>query len=289
MKKIFYLLISTVFMFTSCNNDEEIIDLSTQNKSALEKGTTKVDICHYDEDTGEWHTINVSENALEAHLAHGDIIGDCSGTLVCHWEPTENTWQSMYIDDEEVDEHMSHGDFLGNCNDNPIDEEYTYIPDNNFEEALFVKGYVTDPIVNTRVLTSEISGITNLNVSGAEIIDLTGIQDFIILKTLNCFNNYELEVLDVSNNKYLKNLNCGNNNITALDLSFNTLLLNLNCSNNRLNYLNLKNVTLKNLSAGNNELNCILVDDEDYYNNSEDFNGNVDNGTSFLSNCGVDN
>lgn len=32
----------------------------------------KVDICHYDADTGSYHWIRVNGNAVEAHLAHGD-------------------------------------------------------------------------------------------------------------------------------------------------------------------------------------------------------------------------
>jgi hypothetical protein len=32
----------------------------------------KTDVCHYDADTGLYHLINISENALRAHLNHGD-------------------------------------------------------------------------------------------------------------------------------------------------------------------------------------------------------------------------
>lgn len=34
----------------------------------------KVDICHYDRDTGTFDIINVSGNALQAHLNHGDMV-----------------------------------------------------------------------------------------------------------------------------------------------------------------------------------------------------------------------
>ncbi len=37
-------------------------------------GNAKVDLCHYDADNGTWHVINVSQNAVPAHLAHGDVI-----------------------------------------------------------------------------------------------------------------------------------------------------------------------------------------------------------------------
>ncbi len=43
-------------------------------------GSAKVVICHHnadDPDEPEWVTIEVSENAVPAHLAHGDILGAC--------------------------------------------------------------------------------------------------------------------------------------------------------------------------------------------------------------------
>lgn len=39
-----------------------------------EKGPApKVDVCHYSSDDDGFHLINVSSNALEAHIAHGDV------------------------------------------------------------------------------------------------------------------------------------------------------------------------------------------------------------------------
>ncbi len=43
-------------------------------------GGTKVLICHHNLDDPtqpEWVTIEVSENAVDAHLAHGDVLGEC--------------------------------------------------------------------------------------------------------------------------------------------------------------------------------------------------------------------
>jgi hypothetical protein len=40
----------------------------------------KVDICHIPPgNPANAHTINVSVNAIPAHLAHGDTIGECGG------------------------------------------------------------------------------------------------------------------------------------------------------------------------------------------------------------------
>eukprot|EP00516_Mucochytrium_quahogii_P008045 CAMPEP_0203748004 /NCGR_PEP_ID=MMETSP0098-20131031/2995_1 /ASSEMBLY_ACC=CAM_ASM_000208 /TAXON_ID=96639 /ORGANISM=" , Strain NY0313808BC1" /LENGTH=510 /DNA_ID=CAMNT_0050636609 /DNA_START=422 /DNA_END=1951 /DNA_ORIENTATION=+ len=39
----------------------------------------KVEICHFT-DEGDWHTISVSQNAVESHVQnHGDLIGECNG------------------------------------------------------------------------------------------------------------------------------------------------------------------------------------------------------------------
>lgn len=44
-----------------------------------EKENQKVTICHIPPGNPDnAHTITVSENALRAHLAHGDLLGDCS-------------------------------------------------------------------------------------------------------------------------------------------------------------------------------------------------------------------
>lgn len=41
-------------------------------------GSIKYQICHFPPgDPSDFHTITVAEKALEAHLAHGDILGSC--------------------------------------------------------------------------------------------------------------------------------------------------------------------------------------------------------------------
>ena len=63
----------------------------------------------------------------------------------------------------------------------------TYVPDNNFEQALIDLGY--DTILDDSVLTTNISGVTSLNVGENEISDLTGIEAFAALTQLECWNN----------------------------------------------------------------------------------------------------
>ncbi|WP_369013403.1 T9SS type A sorting domain-containing protein [Flavobacterium anhuiense] len=141
---------------------------------------------------------------------------------------------------------------------NVVCGNYTLIPDINFENRLIALGYDSG-IPNGKVLTANISNITSLNVSSKSISDLTGIQDFTSLTTLNCAKN-SLASLDLSNNKNLKTLYCEQNLLTTLDLSNNTSLITLQCSNNKLQNVNIsKNLALKNLYCVNNQLTNIDV------------------------------
>ena len=258
MKKFIYLLFVSIFIFTSCNQDDEIIDLSSLNKPDTVKENLKVDICHYDEYTGEFHTINVSENAVEAHLAHGDILGDCDDNLICHWvDPVANIWEPMLVKDDDLQAHLDHGDFLGSCGTDP-GSDFTYIPDTNFEQALIDESIDSDGIINKRVLTSDISGITALNVSDKEISDLTGIEDFQNIRVFNCGNNI-LTNIDLSNNTLLTHLWINNNeNIVNLDLSTNTQLRELFCYDNELASLDVSNnLSLRFLYCYNNKITSL--------------------------------
>jgi len=74
MKKIIQLLFITLVVFTSCQQNDEIFDNSLkdgQNDNALQNNE-KVTVCH------NGHAITISVNALPAHLAHGDEMGDCT-------------------------------------------------------------------------------------------------------------------------------------------------------------------------------------------------------------------
>ena len=134
----------------------------------------------------------------------------------------------------------------------------TEIPDPNFEQALIDLGFDTAPI-NGSVPTANISGVTSLNVSNYNIADLTGIEDFIALINLNCFDN-QLTSLDVSNSTALTILSCSNNQLTSLDVSNNTDLINLSCSNNQLTSLDVSNNTaLNSLFCYENQLTSLDV------------------------------
>ena len=111
-------------------------------------------------------------------------------------------------------------------------EPSTYIPDANFEQALIGLGYDIGAI-DHYVLTSAISGVTNLDVRNKSITSLIGIKDFINLSMLRCNDNIITD-LDVSGMTQLKYLYCENNNINNLNISGLTNLWELITSNNPL-------------------------------------------------------
>ena len=139
--------------------------------------------------------------------------------------------------------------------------QYTNVPDANFELALLNLGY--DFVIDGVVETSAIDTITELYINNENIADLTGIEDFIALKSLFCYNN----------------------NLSTINLSNNTQLFEVTCSGNNLIYIDLRNGNNLGLwcflSMNNPNLNCIDVEDISY---CED-NWSVDSWTYFSNNC----
>jgi len=129
------------------------------------------------------------------------------------------------------------GVIIANTPPQPI----TYVPDDNFEQALIALGY--DSILDDYVLTSNINTVAFLDVPNQNITDLTGIEDFISLTNLQCHDN-QLTTLDVSANTALTYLNCDYNQLTNLDVSTNTALTTLQCDFNQLTSLDVEYETL---------------------------------------------
>jgi hypothetical protein len=93
-------------------------------------------------------------------------------------------------------------------------QQYTAIPDLNFENTLIAKN-IDSGAPDGKVLTSKINTLTTLNVSSKSIADLTGIDGFVALKTLYCDSN-QLTGLDLSANVALTALFCESNQLTSL-------------------------------------------------------------------------
>lgn len=165
---------------------------------------------------------------------------------ICHKDK-----ETISISVNALQAHLDHGDKIGPCG-------YTYVPDDNFENALAA----FDDIPNDNLVpTDNISGITELIISGKFIQDLTGIEDFTSLETLDVSFN-ELTSLVVSNNLNLIALNCRDNKIIGLDLSGLDKLEKLNCHFNELtNLIFSKNPKLAILSFYNNSITEIDLSD----------------------------
>ena len=77
MKNLLFFSLALLLLI-GCGKDTVEPDHSHQHDIttlATDRGH-KVDVCHYDADTDTWHVINISINALPAHLGHGDVRVD---------------------------------------------------------------------------------------------------------------------------------------------------------------------------------------------------------------------
>ena len=104
--------------------------------------------------------------------------------------------------------------------------QLTYVPDDNFEQALINLGY--DNVLDDSVLTANIYPVTVLNVSAQNISDFTGIEDFMNMDAFN-FGGNLITSIDLSNNIKLDSIiGVQNMSIDTIGLSNNTLLRYVN-------------------------------------------------------------
>lgn len=143
------------------------------------------------------------------------------------------------------------------CSDVTIDE--VNFPDANFRNWLLSQTYGSDGIITG----DEVATITSINATECGIEDLTGIEHFPALTSLDVSNFDETSVetwnriaaLDLSGNPRLRNLYCENNLLTSLNVSQCSDLRNLSCSDNQLTSINLEgNSKLSILSCTRNLL-----------------------------------
>ncbi|QTE21612.1 leucine-rich repeat domain-containing protein [Polaribacter cellanae] len=133
----------------------------------------------------------------------------------------------------------------------------TYIADTNFENYLEFKGLGNGENNDNSVDTDKIKNVTTLDISDENITDLTGIEAFVNLVTLDASSN-SITKIDVSKNVKLEVLNIAQNPTKAIDVSKNTKLTNLNVSGNQLTTLNVtQNTALTVLDAKLNKLTTI--------------------------------
>lgn len=230
----------------SNNQIEDDLDLTTMAISACVFQQNQTEFCP------ETISINVSNNLLSfINLQNGinaDIaIFNTSGNLNldCIQVDDADSVSASWVKDEAT----TYGE---DCNFGE-----TYVPDDNFEQALIDLGYDSGPL-NDYVLTVNIEALSSLDVSGNNISDLTGIEDFEALEGLNCSSN-TISELDLNSNTNLLSLDCSNNVLSGLDVSSNITLETLNCSANTISSLDLStNTNLIDLDVSNNTFTTFL-------------------------------
>ncbi|MGH1383212.1 leucine-rich repeat domain-containing protein [Kordia sp.] len=133
----------------------------------------------------------------------------------------------------------------------------TFVPDNNFEQALIDLGY--DDVLDNYVLTANINTLTSLNIANKNIVKLKGIEDFTALQQLD-FSDNMVTVLDVSQNAQLTTLVFPNNALRELDVSQNPLLTTILAEGNSLWRIDvIQNPLLENLNVANNSFNSLIL------------------------------
>ncbi len=120
------------------------------------------------------------------------------------------------------------------------DAQNVNIPDASFKSALISAGVDTNE--DEEISSAEAEAINSLDVSSKSISDMTGIEAFVNLDSLNCHEN-QLITLDVSDNTELILLACGSNQLTNLDVSGCKALTVLFCFDNQLTSLDVSGCT----------------------------------------------
>ena len=160
----------------------------------------------------------------------------------------------------------------------PEPEPLTYVPDNNFEQALIDLGH--DDVLDDYVATANINTLTNLDVSNKNIADATGLEDFVQLSVLYMDNNNlssldvstltnltrlyvshnPLSTLDVTNNVLLERIYAYFCNLTSFDASMLPNLERLRLNDNQLTSVNASNLTnLQDIHVYNNQLTTLDI------------------------------
>jgi Leucine-rich repeat (LRR) protein len=146
------------------------------------------------------------------------------------------------------------------------------IPDSNFENYLETHNangdVVTigdassmgDGVLNNLTLISKVEGVTELYVSENNIASLQGIEAFTNLEILHCRAN-QLEVLDISQNLALVELECESNQFSTLDVSNNLALKVLGFGSNNLSSIDVSNnLLLEAIWFVNNNISSLNLD-----------------------------
>lgn len=205
-------------------------------------------------------------------LQHLDLRNE--NNLALNFFGLENTPNLKCINaDAQVSQAMtaSGKSFSTDCGD------FVEIPDANFEQALIDSNIDSDGVINHQILRSDAENVTDLNVTNPKfafypntanqaivnveekIQDLTGLEAFINITKLSCWEN-ALTQINLSQNTKLVTLELINNEITSIDVSGNPDLEIFWLEGNALTEVDVSNNTkLKNIALGLNEISALDI------------------------------
>lgn len=132
--------------------------------------------------------------------------------------------------------------------------QFVTIPDANF--VTFLQTYYPTCMNGNQMDTTciDITSATSIGLSFQNITDLTGVEYFSSLTSLDCYNNQLTSLPRLPSN--LQNLHCGSNQLTSLP-TLPTSLLYLDCGNNLLNSLSSLPPNLQWLICSSNQLSSL--------------------------------
>jgi len=216
-------------------------------------------------------SLDVSQNPLltslyvsNNQLTSADLRNGTNQNIVNMYLNNNPDLVCIYVDDPAYSEaNWTHIDSTAFFVDSEATCQYylqeTYIPDVNFETYLEQSGFGNGSLDQV-VPTYKITDLTELDIAGKNIVDLTGIQDFAALTYLKC-NNNAIQSLDVSENVHLEQLETYNNNLNQINLPVTSTLHELIVSNNNLTALDISaNSNLETLLCSNNQLTTLNID-----------------------------
>lgn len=157
-------------------------------------------------------------------------------------------------EDKNIDGENNIAEYSATSDSVEIDE--VHFPDEIF------RGYVAEEFDSNKdgiLSEDELNSVKDIQVYSKGITDLSGIEYFVNLRSLNCYDN-KLTYLDISKNINLCSLICFRNQLADLDVSQNIRLYDLSCGENQLAFIDVtQNTDLSSLSCRKNLLNGLDV------------------------------
>ena len=186
-----------------------------------------------------WSTLPVNSNIFSSNIS--SVVGRIDSGTGLNATLDDIRFYDRNLNDTEIQQLASEG--VNTCSD------VVNIPDANFKAALLDHGVgitgadisVIDTDGDGEICSTEAAAYTGkIAVNSQAIVDLTGIEAFTNITTLDCDSN-QLSSINVSQNTLLTELRCSVNVLSSLDVSSNTALTTLICGANSLSSIDVSN------------------------------------------------